>query len=134
MVYARRKLLKDRHLLEKKQIDILESQSVGQIRSNELSEESFSDEKPNFKEESKSRKSDEIDLSIMSNASTTDLIFQNSFVKAYVDLGRETYGKYGYLTAVTCIVLQQLMVCISYFYFINEYIPSIVALIALIPI
>jgi hypothetical protein len=80
------------------------------------------------------RKSALVDETVMSTASTTKLITQNSNIKSYSQLGYVLYGYTGYYATSFTIIVHETMAVIGHFFFINEYFPSWIAAIAVLPI
>lgn len=59
-----------------------------------------------------------------SDKDTLSLLFGNSFIKQYADLGMASYGLAGFRVTILTLVIQQMMVVIAYLYFLDHYFES----------
>jgi hypothetical protein len=69
-----------------------------------------------------------------SDKDTLSLLFGNSFIKQYADLGMASYGLTGFRVTILTLVIQQMMVVIAYLYFLDHYFESWAWVPVLIPV
>ena len=65
---------------------------------------------------------------------TNQILKTRHHFKTYSDLGRASYGEFGYTIVSTIIFLQQISVVTSYFFYLNGYFPAYIVLVGLLPI
>ena len=123
MVLSRRKILKERYL--EGPDNYLPRESGEQHR--ELREDEIEQEE------------DDLGLNPLriseSIGGYTDAVIQSHHrIKTYSDLATELYGDTGYYLVTIVIFVQQLIVVISYFYYLNKFFPSYIVLIGITPI
>ena len=123
MVLARRKILKDQFNEEGNYLPDDPDQPHREIREEDLQQE-----------EEDMGEMNPLRLSQSSGAYTDMVVQSRHAIKTYSDLGRTLFGDIGYYLVTCVIFIQQLIIVIGYFYFLNKYFPSYIVLIGITPI
>lgn len=89
-----------------------------QLRSDEMEAEG---------EEDEVSENDQLDRD--STGSTASILQSRHKVKTYADISYECFGRPGLIFVTLAVLLQQITICIGYFFFLGRYFPSYIVLI-----
>jgi len=128
MVRSRRQFLKDRYQ------EIMKQDYISQGANNPRMSYERPLEELNAIEIDQNTNPRTMNLASESEKTTISLLYKNTFIKQYADLGKAAYGENGFRFTIVTLVIQQLMVVIAYLYFLDEYFQAYACVPVLIPV